>query len=102
MPNKAFIPFSSRNFMVLSSRSVQAASSTSTLFEVDGAEDEGRGKMQSLKTCSATGLDDDTMSNDRVRIKYAYFTSVEIPEIRNISLGIHENCRMAAGSPFSL
>jgi hypothetical protein len=31
--------------MVLSSRSVQAVSSTSTLFDEDGAEDEGRGKM---------------------------------------------------------
>jgi hypothetical protein len=43
--NKDFIPLSSRNFMVFSSRSVQAASSVSRLFEVEGAEEEGRGKI---------------------------------------------------------
>lgn len=56
IPSKVLMAFSSRNFIVFSSRSVHAASSTSMFFEVEGADDDGKGKIKSLKTCSAMAL----------------------------------------------
>lgn len=50
------VALSSRNFIVFKSLSVQVVSSTSTPFEVEGVEDDGRGKMKSLRTCSPIAL----------------------------------------------
>ena len=54
--NSDLLALSSRNFIVFKSRSVHVVSSISTLFEVEGVEDDGRGKMKSLRTCSLTAL----------------------------------------------
>lgn len=52
----AFMDFSSRYFIVCSSLSVHAASSTSPIFELDDIEEETRGKMYSRAISSTVVL----------------------------------------------
>ena len=54
-PSKVEIAFSSMNFMIVSTRSVHAASSTSTF---RWPETDGKGRMYSAKICSIAALDE--------------------------------------------
>jgi hypothetical protein len=56
-PSSALMAFSLRHFIVFNSRSVQATSSISVPFDVDGVDDDGKGRMYSTRTCSTVVLD---------------------------------------------
>lgn len=87
------------------SLSVQDISSTSMLFEVEGVEDDGSGKMKSLRTCSLIALHLDSKLRKirkRQSAKDVHLTSEDIAATRSISSGIQANCWIAAGSPLSL
>jgi hypothetical protein len=105
MVNIDLISASSRYFIVFSSRSVQAPSSISNVFEFDEevVEGDGRGKMYSVRILSTSALyGQRVQGNIGVLDGGKYLTAGAVLAIWKISLGIHENCRMAAGSLFSL
>jgi hypothetical protein len=81
--NSDLVALSSRNFIVFRSLSVQVVSSTSVLFEVEGVEDDGRGKMKSLRTCSLIALH----WNSIIR------RGLEVLECERLSLDFWRNCR---------
>jgi hypothetical protein len=104
MDNIDLIAASSRYFMVFTSRSVQAPSSVSNVFEFDEeVVEDGRGKMYSVRILSTSALyGQRVQGNIGVLEGGKYLTAGAVIAIWKISLGIHENCRMAAESLFSL